>query len=88
MRREIPRNTSVLELVCRIASAHPKTGIQGIRVVLTGSLSSEPELQRVNKAAGVWSARITDDYRVLGYRKNGEMRWFWIGSHAEYDKLI
>ncbi len=37
---------------------------------------------------GVWSVRINDDYRALGYRKDGEMRWFWIGSHTEYDKLL
>ena len=44
--------------------------------------------KEVNKRYGIWSARINDDYRVLGYRKDGEMRWFWVGSHADYDKLI
>lgn len=51
---------------------------------------SHPSLnfKEVNKRRGIWSVRINDDYRVLGYRKGGEMRWFWIGSHAEYDKLL
>ena len=36
-----------------------------------------------------WSARVTSDYRVLGRRQpDGTFVWIWIGSHAEYDKLI
>jgi len=31
---------------------------------------------------------MSDDYRMLGYRKDGEIRWFWIGSHADYDKIV
>lgn len=44
--------------------------------------------EEVNKRKGIWSARISEDYRVLGYRKAGEIRWFWIGNHSEYEKLI
>jgi len=44
--------------------------------------------EEVNRRTGLWSARITDDYRVLGYRDQGEVVWFWIGTHTEYEKLI
>jgi Txe/YoeB family toxin of Txe-Axe toxin-antitoxin module len=44
--------------------------------------------KEVNKRKGIWSARVNDDYRVLGYREGGEIRWFWIGSHAEYNRLV
>jgi hypothetical protein len=37
---------------------------------------------------GVWSVRIGIHWRALGVRKDDEMIWFWIGSHAEYDQLI
>ena len=37
---------------------------------------------------GTYSARVTKSYRVLGTMRNGEIYWYWIGSHAEYDKLI
>jgi hypothetical protein len=36
----------------------------------------------------VWSARVGDHYRVLGHDVDDGIHWFWIGSHAEYDKLI
>lgn len=44
--------------------------------------------KEVNKREGIWSARISDDHRVLGYRKDGEIRWFWIGSHTDYEKIV
>jgi len=35
-----------------------------------------------------WSARITDDYRALGVRRGDLIVWFWIGSHAKYEREI
>lgn len=37
---------------------------------------------------GVYSARIGENWRALGRVKNDTIHWFWIGSHADYDKLI
>jgi hypothetical protein len=36
----------------------------------------------------VWSVRINQSYRALGRRKGNLIVWFWIGSHADYDKLL
>ena len=35
-----------------------------------------------------WSVRIGIHYRALAVEKNGEIVWFWIGSHADYDQLL
>ena len=35
-----------------------------------------------------WSVRIGRKYRALGVKTNGDLLWFWIGTHAEYDRLI
>lgn len=35
-----------------------------------------------------WSARVGLHYRAIGVDDGGGISWFWIGSHAEYDKLI
>jgi hypothetical protein len=44
------------------------------------------QFKRVNRRGDVWSARVGDDYRVLGVRvQSDEIVWFWIGTHAEYD---
>jgi hypothetical protein len=37
----------------------------------------------------VYSARVGIGYRALGVRRGGDtILWFWIGTHAEYDKII
>jgi plasmid maintenance system killer protein len=40
------------------------------------------------KVAGLWSIRITNDYRALGYENDGQIIWYWIGPHSEYEKMI
>ncbi|WP_129628458.1 hypothetical protein [Candidatus Oscillochloris fontis] len=50
---------------------------------------NHPSLHFKSIAPSVYSVRIGIHYRALGVRvKNDEIVWFWIGSHAEYDKLI
>jgi hypothetical protein len=36
----------------------------------------------------IYSVRIGLHYRALGVRKGDLIVWYWIGTHAEYDKLI
>jgi hypothetical protein len=41
-------------------------------------------------AAGenIWSVRVGIHWRALGVRDADTLVWFWIGSHADYDRLI
>ena len=36
----------------------------------------------------VYSVRVSLGYRALGVLQRGQIVWFWIGSHADYDRLI
>lgn len=40
------------------------------------------------RVGGYWSARVGLHYRVLAVQDDSDFIWVWIGSHAEYDKLI
>jgi hypothetical protein len=40
------------------------------------------------KLGSHWSVRIGIHYRALATEVGGDMYWFWIGSHADYDKLV
>ncbi|MDQ2730824.1 MAG: hypothetical protein M3Y56_04120 [Armatimonadota bacterium] len=40
------------------------------------------------KIEGMWSARVGAHYRAVGFDQDGGILWFWIGSHADYDKLL
>ncbi len=51
---------------------------------------SHPGLQfkKVHATQPIYSARISIGYRALAALKGDDVIWFWIGSHAEYDKLL
>lgn len=34
------------------------------------------------------SVRIGLKYRALGVEADGDIVWFWIGTHSDYDKLL
>jgi hypothetical protein len=36
----------------------------------------------------IYSVRIGLHWRALGVRSDDTMIWYWIGSHAEYDRLL
>ena len=52
--------------------------------------SSHPSLQfkRIHGTRQIYSVRISLDWRALGSVQDGEIVWFWIGSHSDYDHLI
>jgi mRNA-degrading endonuclease RelE of RelBE toxin-antitoxin system len=44
--------------------------------------------ERLNVRGEYYSARVSQQYRVLAKRKPDHMLWFWIGTHDEYEKLL
>ncbi|MCC7117197.1 MAG: hypothetical protein IT310_01625 [Anaerolineales bacterium] len=53
-------------------------------------LKSDPKHKslRFKKIGKYWSIRVGRKYRALGVEIEEGTLWFWIGAHAEYDKLI
>jgi len=49
-----------------------------------------PSLQfkRVHDREPIYSVRVTGGYRALGRLDGDLVLWFWIGGHAEYDRLL
>ena len=35
-----------------------------------------------------WSARVGASYRAVAVLDRDDFVWFWIGSHAEYDRIV
>jgi hypothetical protein len=44
--------------------------------------------KRIHSQEMLYSVRISLGWRALGLLDGETMTWFWIGSHADYDKLI
>jgi hypothetical protein len=44
--------------------------------------------KKVHPRQPIYSVRIDRDWRALGILESDEVIWFWIGPHAEYEKLL
>lgn len=56
-------------------------------------LKSDPyhpslHFKKVDDVRKLWSVRVGLQYRALGMEKPDGILWFWIGTHAEYNKLV
>jgi hypothetical protein len=51
---------------------------------------THPSLQfkRIHSREPIYSVRITLGYRAVALVERDEVGWFWIGSHADYDRLL
>jgi len=43
---------------------------------------------RFKKIGDYWSVRASRGYRALGIEIEGDILWGWIGTHADYDRVI
>jgi hypothetical protein len=49
-----------------------------------------PSLQfkRVHDVDPIYAVRVSLGHRALGILEDDEIVWFWIASHAEYDRIL
>lgn len=52
--------------------------------------TSHPSLRfkPVHSTEPIYSARVSPGYRALCVFEDDKALWFWIGSHAEYDRIL
>jgi hypothetical protein len=58
---------------------------KNFNLLKTDSTHSSLQFKKVGK---VWSARVGSHYRAVAAPIKGGFLWVWIGTHADYDKLI
>jgi hypothetical protein len=61
---------------------------QAYRLFLHDPAHPSLQFKKVHTTEPVYSARIGLGYRAVGVVKGSEVVWFWVGSHADYDKLL
>jgi hypothetical protein len=44
--------------------------------------------KKVHASLPIYSVRIDLDWRAVGVLQGDAMIWFWIGSHADYERLL
>ncbi len=48
----------------------------------------ELQFKRIVQKMPVYSVRIGYRWRAIGLMENNVIKWFWIGSHEDYNQLI
>jgi hypothetical protein len=51
---------------------------------------SHPALhfKRIHGQESLYAVRVSLGWRALGLLEGDTIHWFWIGSHADYDKFL
>ncbi len=44
--------------------------------------------KKIHDRESIYSVRVTLGYRALGLLEDEEITWFWIGTHADYDRVL
>jgi hypothetical protein len=61
-------------------------------VKLTDIFKSIPtsglRFKKVHPTKPIYSARVGKGHRAVGVLDGGEIVWFWIGPHKEYERII
>ena len=55
-----------------------------------GLLKADPTHPSLHfkKVGRFWAARVGLHYRAVAVEASDGLVWFWIGTHAEYDRLV
>ena len=66
-----------------------KTAKKNYRLWKQNPLHPSVEFKKLKTDTAVYSVRAGIGWRALGVMKDSDtIVWFWIGSHADYDKLL
>jgi len=65
-----------------------KQARQAYRIFMENPHHPSLRFKSIHSTRPIYSVRIGRDYRAVGIRDEDDIIWYWIGSHADYDKLI
>lgn len=64
-----------------------KQARQAYRLFIENPNHPSLHFKAIHPTRPIYSARVGLDYRAV-VRDGNDIVWYWIGSHADYDKLI
>jgi hypothetical protein len=65
-----------------------ETARKAYRLFLENPQHPGLQFKKVHNQEPVYSVRVGLGYRAVGLLVDDEVTWFWIGSHAAYDRLL
>ena len=85
--RDLKHSASPQFWTCLRALPKPVQQLSHKSFALLNSNPRHPSLH-LKQIGRFWSVRIGLSYRALGVGIEDGVLWFWIGSHADYDRLV
>ena len=76
------------ELLDRLPPAVHRQALDAYRLWLRDPYHPSLRFKTVHAADQIYSVRIGIGWRALGVREENTLVWFWIGPHAEYDRIV
>ena len=71
-----------------LPAAVQKQARQAYRLFIENPHHPSLRFKSIHPTRPIYSVRIGKNYRAVGVREDDDIIWYWVGSHAEYDKLI
>ena len=65
-----------------------KQARQAYRLFIENPRHPSLRFKSIHSTRPIYSVRIGINYRAVGIWEEHDIIWYWIGSHADYDKLI
>ncbi|NJK59387.1 MAG: hypothetical protein HC918_02815 [Oscillatoriales cyanobacterium SM2_1_8] len=84
------RTQKFRDLFLRLPLRVQETGKKNYALWQKNPFHPSLEFKEVKPVEKIWSVRVGIGRRALGIKKANEEKivWFWVGSHAEYDKIL
>lgn len=76
------------ELLAALPAHVQRQAQEAYRLIQTHPAHPGLHFKKVLADPPTYSTRVGIGYRALGVLEGGTIIWFWIGSHAEYDRLL
>ncbi|HEX4055228.1 MAG TPA: hypothetical protein VHX86_13270 [Tepidisphaeraceae bacterium] len=65
-----------------------RQAIEAYRQFATDPNHPSLKFKKLPPFSDVWSVRINAEYRAIGRWRGEVVLWFFIGSHADYDRAL
>ena len=72
----------------QLPEAVRRQGRQAYKLFKQNPYHPSLKFRQVHSIKPIYSVRIGIHYRAIGIRQRDEIIWYWIGSHAEYDRIL
>ena len=71
-----------------LPAAVQKQARQAYRLFIENPHHPSLRFKSIHPTRPIYSVRIGKNYRAVGVREDDDIIGYWVGSHAEYDKVI